>query len=520
MDDPALLLSIEDNAADAQLLQSTLRASGCVPRFEHAACLEEGLAALEVEEPDLVLLDLSLPDADGLTGLHRVQDLAPSVPVVVVSGHADDELAREAVRQGAQDYLNKDQLDTRVLQRSIEHARERKLLLTRLDESHRAEIERKDQFLSHVSHEFRTPLSAIQQFASILADGLAGPLNDDQLEYLQVVLRNVDELKRMVEDLLEATRASAGRLCVQTSSLELAPVITELVEAAGPRARKLDIALSCEVRETRPVLGDPTRVRQVVANLLDNALKFTPPGGNVHVTAGPAPEDAGCTLISVSDTGPGVPPDEREAVFEPMFQSAQASADLCRKGLGLGLHICRELMAMQGGRIWIDDTPAPGSTFVLQLPVYSLPSLLEPLGVEPLTEQDSVHLVDIALWHGGARPRRARGASQLAALRRVIDRCTTVDRDVSLPHDDGARFVSRCRAAHPDVVLRRIQEQFQRDPMLGNARYLLSVEVKALHEAGAELPRSELAPTLAASLQVLLDSAVPHHVPSLEEPRR
>ncbi|GJM22727.1 MAG: hypothetical protein DHS20C15_26420 [Planctomycetota bacterium] len=517
MDDPALLLSIEDSAADAQLLQETLRASGCEPRFELAACLEEGLAALEMEEPDLVLLDLSLPDADGLQGLHRVQEMAPSVPVVVVSGHADDDIAREAVRQGAQDYLSKDQLDTRVLLRSIEHARERKRLITQLDESHREELRRKDLFLSHVSHEFRTPLSAIQQFTSILVDGLAGPLTADQLDYLQVVLRNVGELKRMVEDLLEATRASAGRLCVQTSSLDLSSVIREVVHCAEARAKENDIRLHCQVSETRPVLGDPTRVRQVLSNLLDNALKFTPAGGSVSVSAAPAAEDTGCTLITVTDTGPGIPADERDAVFEPMFQSVGASADMCRKGLGLGLHICRELMAMQGGRIWVEDSTGPGSTFVLELPVYSLPSLLEPLCEYELESSDSVHLVDLSLWQGGRRPRPARGASQLAALRRVVDRCTTVDRDVILPTEDGVRFVSRCRAPHPDVVLRRIDEQVQRDAMLGNARYVLSMEVRPLHTPGAVIAQHELAASLAASLQVLIDSSEPPLVRTPEE---
>jgi len=152
------------------------------------------------------------------------------VPVVVLSGRDDEQLAVNAVHQGAQDFLVKGAFDSKQLARAMRYAIERQALLTSLDISRKQQLQFKDQFLSHVSHELRTPLSCIHQFVTILLDELAGPVPPEQREHLETVLRSVNQLRTMIGDLLEATRAESGKLQIKPRCVALGNLIEQ---AAG-----------------------------------------------------------------------------------------------------------------------------------------------------------------------------------------------------------------------------------------------------------------------------------------------
>jgi signal transduction histidine kinase len=377
------ILLVEDSRSDARLLEATLQDAG-VHRFRltHVERLDEALAALGGDDFDVVLLDLHLPDSQGLDTLAAFKRDQPGVPVMVLTGLDDEELAVRAVQAGAQDYLPKGLVDGALLARLIRHAIERHQIGVELERARTEQLRLRDQFLTHVSHELRTPLAAMHQFLDILADGIAGALTDEQQVYVQRTLRNARQLEGMVAELLDAVRAQTGKLAVKVQRVELAPLVEDAVGGFAGRAADKGIRLGAEVQPgLAPVKADSGRVGQVLGNLLDNALKFTPEGGEVRVSA-VADGDPAFVRVAVADSGPGVPAGDTERIFERLWQAEGNDAGPSRRGLGLGLHICRELVARQGGRIWVDSVPGHGATFAFTLPLQEAASAAAAVGWE------------------------------------------------------------------------------------------------------------------------------------------
>ena len=249
------------------------------------------------------------------------------------------------------------------------------LLLTQQEEDRKAQLRFKDEFLSHVSHELRSPLTAIKQFTSILLGGMAGSLTQEQREYQQIVLKNVNQLQAMIDDLLEVTRLETGKLTIEPESLSVASAVTDIFSTLQGTALAKGVALSSDLPSDLPgAYADPTRVRQILIILLDNAIKFTPEGGSVAVHARREERDPRFLLVEVSDTGSGISPGMTDRIFERLYQLAER-VQTSRKGLGLGLYICRELVTLQGGRIWATRRPEKGTTFSFTIPIASDPSM-------------------------------------------------------------------------------------------------------------------------------------------------
>ncbi|MGV8966907.1 MAG: ATP-binding protein [Cellulomonas sp.] len=226
------------------------------------------------------------------------------------------------------------------------------------------ELRSKNQFLSHVSHELRSPLAVVHQFSSLLIDGVGGPLTDDQEEFLDVVARNVKQLKVMIDDLLEVSRVGSGRLTFDCEPLALGAVLTQTLAGYTRTAGDREIALQLEYGDLPLVVANAERVHEVVANLIDNALKFTPSGGLIAVEA---VRQGDSVQVSVRDTGRGIKVENLEHIFEQSFQGDHNSEE-SRKGLGLGLYICRALIESQGGQIWASSPPTCGTTVTFTLP--------------------------------------------------------------------------------------------------------------------------------------------------------
>lgn len=226
------------------------------------------------------------------------------------------------------------------------------------------ELRSKDQFLSHISHELRSPLSVVHQFSSLLIDGVGGPLTDDQEDFLDVVARNVKQLKVMIDDLLEVSRVGSGRLTFECGPLALGAVLTQTLAGYTRTAGDRQIALQLEYGDLPLVVANAERVHEVLANLVDNALKFTPSGGLIAVKAVRRDDDV---QVSVRDTGRGIKVENVDRIFEQSFQVDHDSEE-SRKGLGLGLYICRALIESQGGRIWAASPPTGGTTVTFTLP--------------------------------------------------------------------------------------------------------------------------------------------------------
>ena len=198
---------------------------------------------MEVETPAMVLLDLNLPDSHGAETYRKVLEAAPGVPIVVLSGLDDEDMAVNAVHQGVQDYLVKGSFDSKQLARAMRYAIERQGLLTSLDISRRQQIQFKNEFLSHVSHELRTPLTCIHQFVSLILDGLAGKVVPEQREHLETVFRSVSQLRSMITDLLEATRAESGKISIEPRCVLIGDLIRQATAMLESTAQAKGIGL-------------------------------------------------------------------------------------------------------------------------------------------------------------------------------------------------------------------------------------------------------------------------------------
>ena len=242
-----------------------------------------------------------------------------------------------------------------------------------------AELEQADrvrsQFLSHVSHELKTPLTSIKGFLQNLLDGLTGPLNEKQQRYLSRMLDNSDRLIRMIEDLLDRTRIHSGRFDLLPCEIDLGHCVADVVEQLRLLAQAKGQTLEAIVPPVPlMVWADHDRLIQIVTNLVQNAVKFTPVGGSVIVTV--SQENQTLARVSVCDTGPGIPQGFLDQIFDPFFRVKQARSGT--KGLGLGLSIVRTLVELQGGAIVARSEPGQGAELTFTVPL--LPTIAMPLG--------------------------------------------------------------------------------------------------------------------------------------------
>jgi signal transduction histidine kinase len=458
------VLLIEDNPGDADLVR--LRLVEGKSSVDVSCCnrLSDGLDSLQHSPPSVILLDLNLPDCQGAETFRKVLEKAPNVPIVILSGQDDEALAIKALHQGVQDYLVKGSISSSSLDRAMRYAVERQALLRSLEMSRKQQLEFKNQFLSHVSHELRTPLACIHQFTAILLDGLAGEVTPEQSDHLKTILKSVNQLGAMVRDLLEASRVESGKIRIEPRCVSIADLIRQAVTMMRPIAQGKDVGLEVGL-DTRIafVHGDPARILEVLINLIDNGIKFTPEGGAVTVQACLVPTDPDFVYISVTDTGCGIVPEARALVFERLYQDPNA-VDNRRKGLGLGLFIAKELVTLHGGRIWVASEPGHGSTFSFTLPFYSLPKLLFPVITHEGKLRDNMVLVKVVL-RPLTKPVRANWKDTCRRCLEILERCIYVDKDLLLPPMTAATaeetflVVASTDLERAEIMMTRIREQ-------------------------------------------------------------
>jgi signal transduction histidine kinase len=462
------VLLVEDNAGDVRLLREMFHGEKS-DSFEltHLLRMSEAETHLAKGGVDIVLLDMGLPDGHGLDTVRRAHAAAPGVPLIVLTGLDDEALAAEAMTQGAQDYMIKGQIESRALPRALRHAIESHRLQTETDLIRTNQMQFKDEFLSHVSHELRSPLSAIRQFVTILLDRLAGELNLEQREYLEIVLRNVKQLQSMINDLFEVTGMQAGKLRIEPERVSVSDAIAYTVNTLQGAALAKGITLSSDIECQLPsVCADAMRVRQILIILVDNAIKFTPANGAVKVRARTlVEEDPNLVVLEVSDSGCGISQDMTERIFERLFQASDPAL-AGRKGLGLGLYICKDLVTRQGGKIWAKSAPGEGAVFSVTLPTFSLPNLLAPAFRKEKRADGPITLVVTEIvsqagWFSDeVRTQKCRG------IRDLVRGCLHSDLDILLPKMGFAGaaelvfIMAMTDGIGGEAISKRIQEQF------------------------------------------------------------
>ncbi len=387
---PLKILLIEDNPGDARLIREMLlEASGAACVLESVACLSAGLQRLAEDTFDVVLLDLSLPDAAGLRTFERVNACRPDLPIIVLTGLDDESVAVGAVQAGAQDYLLKGHVDPHELRLAMRYAIERKRLeadrnqMLARERIARAEAERlaaeraavvaaqrelerqKDEFVANVSHDLRTPVAAIKASIGVILANEPPAVSEPLHRLFTNIDRAADEMARLVDDLLELARLRAGRV-------QLRPVVCDLRELAERSAHV--IATLAETRaqtvevdvpdEPVHALADSERLSRALTNLLSNAHKYGRVGGTIRVLVRRSADDV---RLGVADDGPGIAEHDQAHIFDRFYRS-ETEATRRNLGSGLGLPIARAMVELHGGRIWVESALGRGTTFWIALP--------------------------------------------------------------------------------------------------------------------------------------------------------
>jgi signal transduction histidine kinase len=378
-------LLVQDGHADAGAAASFETCLGhlsdvAVERVDRIAAACQRLVA---DRFDVVLLDLSLSDMPGLEGIEVLKAAAPDVPIIVIAGLDAERLARAAVKIGVQDYITAGRDDERIVRHAIRHAidrhlhrREREVLLARerdaraaaeearaIAEEARATAERavrvRDEVLGMVSHDLRSPLTAIEMSANALLDG------SGELPVLaSAIVRSSEWALRIIRDLLDVTAIEAGGLAIHPEPMTVQAILEMISSMFASPAAVAGVTLT--VRRVGPPLwvdADVDRVVQAVGNLVGNAIKFTPRGGSVALTVRRAEQTV---LFRVEDTGPGIAPEHVPRLFDRFWQAHESG----RSGAGLGLVIAQGIATGHGGRIDVESRVGLGSAFTFVLPVH------------------------------------------------------------------------------------------------------------------------------------------------------
>jgi signal transduction histidine kinase len=377
LNSPVKILLIEDDEQDVELIGIYLnRTKNFAFGLESARSVQEGIERLKHGEIDIILSDLSLPDAHGLESFQKIHAQYPEIPIIILSGFDDEETAVTALSLGAQDYLLKgSSINGSQLVRSIRYALERQHLLEankrkniELEKAKReaeAANQAKSQFLANMTHELRTPLNAILGFTQLLSR--AQNFNPEQQEQLQIINRSGEHLLGLINDVLEMSKIEAGMAQLHSHCFDFFALINHLQEMLQLKATSKGLQLIFELSSDIPqyMQTDESKLRQVLINLLSNAIKFTQKGcvtlrvsSAINQAEEPTTQQTKL-LFEVSDTGEGIASEDLDCLFEAFVQSEAGHKS--SEGTGLGLPISKCFVELMGGKITLASELGKGT---------------------------------------------------------------------------------------------------------------------------------------------------------------
>jgi two-component system sensor histidine kinase/response regulator len=376
LNEPPRILVIDDEEGIRAGCRRALEPEGYI--VETAATGQEGLRRFREGNFDMVLIDVVLPDMRGVDLLAPILEKDPDVVCVVITGYATVELAVQAIRSGAYDFLSKP-FTADVLRMTVAQGLERRRLtlearrLQKIEEEARElarakeELERLDRFkttfMLTVAHELRAPLNALQSFLWAILKGYIPP--EEQQEVLGRAVQRVQELLDLVDDLLKLAAAKSEKGLEKREPVSLVDVLEKVAPLFQKEAEAKGLAWAVEVGARPVVRADPDQMAQVWSNLISNAVKYTPAGGRVRVAL---EERDGWAIGTVEDTGIGIPPQDLERIFEEFYRTPQAK-EVAPRGTGLGLPLVKQILEAHGGSITVESEVGRGSRFVFRLPV-------------------------------------------------------------------------------------------------------------------------------------------------------
>ncbi len=363
------ILVVDDNEANRSLAKATLEDEGYDVLVATGGV--EGLSMFDAESPDCVLLDVRMPDIDGFAVCERLRSLpsGADTPVLFLTALRDIDTFDRAVGVGADDFLTKpvrpNELVARVkttleLRRVRAELREHyELLKKQRDDLLRLQLQ-KERLTAFIVHDLKNPVNALDLHAQLLVrdKGLSASARESAVQ----IRTEARQLTQMIMNLLDVSKADEGQLAPKRTEVDLPALVRSVIAEldVSARSREVDLRSAIDVVSVR---ADADLLRRVLANLVENAVRYAPRGSAVTISA----RREGATVLRVADSGPGIPAPLRDKVFDPFVRIEPGGAVDGRTSRGLGLSFCRLTVEAHGGRIWIEDG-SPGAVFCVSLP--------------------------------------------------------------------------------------------------------------------------------------------------------
>ena len=390
--DHVRILLIEDDSADYQLIARCLRRSRMSQDLTWCQNLTEGLSQLDTAQFDIVLSDLTLPESRGLETVTRIRNHAPSVPIIVLTTLDNHEIECTAFIAGAQDYMLKNEVTPDILGQAIVHAIQREgnvneiqRLLTEVKLQREVLVEQKRllkcknqrlrklyktayRFVDNVSHEFRTPLTVIKDYVSLVREGIVGPVTSEQRRMLDIANVRTDDLNNMVDDMLDLSKLESGLLGIWRRPCRFGSILESVCGPLHNKAAIKGIDFAVDIAESLPdVYCDADKAGRVIINLVTNALKFCGDPGSVRLWAKHRKAESD-VMIGVTDNGDGIEDADLAEIFK-RFRQLKTDIKSSTKGFGLGLSIAKELVGLNLGELSVESQNGAGTTFTFTVPV-------------------------------------------------------------------------------------------------------------------------------------------------------
>ncbi|PZO45079.1 MAG: hybrid sensor histidine kinase/response regulator [Pseudanabaena frigida] len=367
------VLLVEDSPTDAQLFQHVFfRASMGNWNLKYAENLSDAIDYCKSRYFDLVLLDLRLPDSDGLDTVAQFNQAVPDVPIIILTAFDDEELALQAMVRGAQDYLVKDQVTTQLLRRSIRYTMERSQIIKQLRNSEQATLQAlnkekelnqlKSYFVAMVSHEFRNPLTTLQLTSEIILESSDNLTAEKKQIYARRLNSTIKNMCQLLDEVILMGKVDTGNFEIVLEAIDLQEFLENLIASLKSSDNdRHPVILNCQ--SIPDVLNlDPNLLRHIFVNLVSNALKYSPSGEEVEVEVGLLDEKI---VFSVIDRGIGIPEAEQHRLFTIFSRCSNVGTI---QGTGLGLAIVKRCVDLLGGEIYAESKVGIGTKVTVSLP--------------------------------------------------------------------------------------------------------------------------------------------------------